>query len=674
VALDKRKAIQRATALIQEGQFQKAIADYEAILKTDPSDPTLYNALGDLYARVGSSSEAVARYLKLIEALRAEGLRYRAIALYKKIIKLDPDNLDALLACADLYAEEGLRAEAKHQYLSTAERALKLGFDKIGLEVYERLSRIEPGDPSIAAKLALLLARDGRRPEAAELLGRLAMEARAKGRHDDARLLYQQMAETCPEMFAGWYCLGRLEFESGRLREAEAHLRRASEIDASSPLPHLLLGHLYRQEGRRDAARASWQALLRRDPGHLEARHLLGQLYLSEGETDAAVREFDAVAESVAGSGDLERAIAVLGELGPAADHPLIQERLGGLLARSERLPEAKAAYAKAAETHRAGGRNDEHERLLRCIAALDPLDPDDSADEESLSKSTIDDDVPVVVLDESPHPGGTTLSAVTSQESEAGWSHAESSVADDEGPWVLDLEERGDLRLVQAEDDGDRPAATAAASHGDRLETRPEDVPAIDRPDNAEMLSALLAEFERDEEARQAEGGDTGTVEIPGDPSRTRPSGRTIEAADAHFQLGMAYREMGLLDDAIGEFRRSAADERLTCHARHMIGRCLLAKGHPDAAIREFAAGLSIAGRPAEEYLAIKCDLATAHQSAGNLASAKAILRELEAESPSYRTVASRVMRLRAQLERGGAGCGAAEPGIDGARGKESS
>ena len=51
MSLDKRKAIQRATALIQQGRLDKAIAEYEAILGADPSDPSLYNALGDLYAQ-----------------------------------------------------------------------------------------------------------------------------------------------------------------------------------------------------------------------------------------------------------------------------------------------------------------------------------------------------------------------------------------------------------------------------------------------------------------------------------------------------------------------------------------------------------------------------------------------------------------------------------------------
>jgi len=660
VILDKRKATQRATALVQDGQLQQAIVEYEAILRADPSDPSLYNTLGDLHARIGSIAEAIACYLRLIEALRADGLRSRAIALYKKIVKLEPHNLDALLACADLYAEEGLQAEAKHQYLSAAERALKLGFDKMAMELYDRLSRMQPGDPSIAARLAALLARDGRRSEAAELLGRLAMEARTNGRPDDARLLYEQMVETCPQMSAGWYCLGRLEFEIGRLREAEEHLRRASEIDASSPLPHLLLGHLYRQQGRGDSAKAAWQALLQRDPEHMEARHLLGQLCLSEGEIEAAVREYDAVAGSLTDSGEPDRAIALLAELGPAADHPLIQERLGELFARSERLPEAKAAYARAAELQRLVGRDAEYRRVLRRTLVLDP---DDSQVAAALAEGPVGEGVPVVVLDGPVPPAGPSIVAAGPSDTEATWSQEGAREADEATHWIIEVEDQSDLRLHQVTDEGSEPAR--ADFDGDRGagEIEPAEPQGVESPEGVEAVPALLAEIERDEATAQGHG----------DPERSFPMGRSIETADAHYNLGMAYREMGLLDDAIAEFRRSAVDERFRVVAHHMVGRCLLAKGKPEAAIHEFTVGLSIAGRPSEEYLPIKYDMAIAYQSIGNLSTAKTILRELDAESPSFRDVRPKLMKLSAQLEGGAVDHRTGRQTTDGARGKGS-
>jgi len=137
--------------------------------------------------------------------------------------------------------------------------------------------------------------------------------------------------------------------------------------------------------------------------------------------------------------------------------------------------------------------------------------------------------------------------------------------------------------------------------------------------------------------------------------PDADHPIDRSPETCEAHYQLGMAYRELGLVDEAIEEFRRSAADERLTLLACDMVGLCLLAKGDAEAAIHQLNKGLSMAGRPVEEYRGIKYSLATAHELIGDLEMAASILRDLAAESPSFRDVKDRVRKLREKLGLGG-------------------
>ena len=146
-------------------------------------------------------------------------------------------------------------------------------------------------------------------------------------------------------------------------------------------------------------------------------------------------------------------------------------------------------------------------------------------------------------------------------------------------------------------------------------------------------------------------------------------PIDRSPETCEAHYQLGMAYRELGLVDEAIEEFRRSAADERLTLLACDMVGLCLLAKGDGEAAIHELNKGLSMAGRPVEEYRGIKYSLAIAHQSIGDLETAASILRDLEAGSPSFRDVKDRLRKLRENLGLGGSLSALPEGSLDATR-----
>jgi tetratricopeptide (TPR) repeat protein len=654
VSFEKRKAIQNATTLTQQGWYDKAIAEYEAILSADPSDHSLYNTLGDLHVRIGSMPEAIAYYQKLFAVLRSEGLFHRAIAVCKKIIKLDPNNISELAACADLYAEEGFRAEAKHQYLLAAERSLKLGFDEQALDAYERLIRLEPGDTGRAAKLASLLEREGRRSEAANLLGRLAEEVRMRGQLDEARLLYRQMVEIAPQIFTGWYCLGRIEFELGQFQEAKEALRRAAKVDADSPLPHLLLGQLYEQQMQPDHAKAAWRALLRCEPNHQEAHHRLGLLYLNEGDTEAAVREFDAAARSLSHSGELERAIALLGGLGAAAEHPLIQERLGELLERSGRPAEAEAAFRCAAQVRLASGSVEEGQRMLTQLPALEPEDHDAVAGSPT---GPITENRFMSFEPEERHSSAPSTPTGRSFASEAPTSPEQAGEPAEEILQILEEADQEDRTVLRTRDESAEgsPAPLGTIEHyldqGMEAEAR-----ALLRrlvasePGNVEAarrLSLLESEALTD--------GAAGPPETTGVQSDDiHPIDRSPETCEAHYRLGVAYREMGLLDDAIAEFRRSAADDRLTLPACNMVGLCLLAKGVTEAAIHELGRGLSMVGRPVEEYHGIKYDLATAYQSIGDLTTAVAILRDLRTENPSFRDVKSRVRELEGRLADG--------------------
>jgi tetratricopeptide (TPR) repeat protein len=138
---------------------------------------------------------------------------------------------------------------------------------------------------------------------------------------------------------------------------------------------------------------------------------------------------------------------------------------------------------------------------------------------------------------------------------------------------------------------------------------------------------------------------------EPSGEQDAGSPADSSPEACEAYYQLGVTYREMGMLDGAIAEFRRSSLDARLALRARTMVGLCLLAKGDAEAAIDELSRALSILGRPPKEYQAAKYDLATAYQAIGILNAALAILRCLQKESPALRDMEHRVLKLKGHL-----------------------
>ena len=167
MAFDKRKALQNALAYTQQGKWDRAIAEYQSILRADPRDVTVYNNLGDLFARAGKTADAIEQYLKLGELYRADGLSVKAIAVYKKIAKLDPARTEAYLACADLYWEQGLLGEAKIQMATVVEHYSKAGDTAKLVDAYKRLVQFDPTNSAVVVRLADTLLRDGKREAAA---------------------------------------------------------------------------------------------------------------------------------------------------------------------------------------------------------------------------------------------------------------------------------------------------------------------------------------------------------------------------------------------------------------------------------------------------------------------------------------------------------------------------
>ena len=151
--------------------------------------------------------------------------------------------------------------------------------------------------------------------------------------------------------------------------------------------------------------------------------------------------------------------------------------------------------------------------------------------------------------------------------------------------------------------------------------------------PDASAALSDIFAEFKEDVEE---------TTDQAEDP-------------DTHYNLGVAFKEMGLLDEAIGELQK-------VCHAINegkqfsqviqaytWLAHCLMEKGAPQAAVRWYESALKIPGIAEESRLAVYYDLASAHEASGDRKAALDDLMKVYGSNIDYRDVAERIKTLRA-------------------------
>jgi tetratricopeptide (TPR) repeat protein len=119
-------------------------------------------------------------------------------------------------------------------------------------------------------------------------------------------------------------------------------------------------------------------------------------------------------------------------------------------------------------------------------------------------------------------------------------------------------------------------------------------------------------------------------------------------EDYDTHFNLGLAYREMGLLDEAIGEFQLSAKSPEYLVESASMIGACFMEKGLPEQGVEWYARALTAPGLPLEMELGLRYELGRAQEAAGNAEAALASFSEVLAINPAFRDIMDRVSKLR--------------------------
>ena len=228
-------------------------------------------------------------------------------------------------------------------------------------------------------------------------------------------------------------------------------------------------------------------------------------------------------------------------------------------------------------------------------------------------------------------------------------------------GEFVADLEESlGDDFLPTAPAPQRVPAsapsgsvAVAAAAPAPAL-AKPAAAPATKAKPKPEPIPAVAASAQQ---AAVAEGR-TDLIqmfdELKGELEEETTTTAAEEDPETHYNLGVAFREMGLLDEAIGELQKVCQIvEKGHAFAQMMqtytwLAQCFLEKGVPEAAIRWYEKALKMSSLDEDTRIALHYELASAYETANNRGAALSHFLEVYGSNIDYRDVAERIKALK--------------------------
>jgi tetratricopeptide (TPR) repeat protein len=169
VSIDRAKVLQTAQKYLAKGQLDRAIAEYNKLVKDQPKDARILLKVGDIYARKGDTAEASSTYHQVANLYADQGFFLKAVAVYKQILKLDANQIEALRRLGEMYEMLSLVSDALSTYevlVTVLERA---GKREDALEVMAQMTRLDPKNVAVCIRYAEALSKAERIEEAAEV-------------------------------------------------------------------------------------------------------------------------------------------------------------------------------------------------------------------------------------------------------------------------------------------------------------------------------------------------------------------------------------------------------------------------------------------------------------------------------------------------------------------------
>ena len=578
-----------ARGLEQKEEWQKALDLYikaiDRMSDEDVPDIGLFNRAGDLATRTGASAQAVSFYERAVDYYVEAELPNNAIAICKKVMRNLPDRYTIHLKIGQIRAAQGFITDARASFITYAERVQAFGDMDEAFRALIEFVDLAPDDYEIRQLLAAQLGQHDRMSEAVQQLVGVHQIMMRRGMVEEAAQVEAQIQEMDPTAsleaapMAGVTSgaddgLGGVGFEKptagepGVPGEIEAggleiggDEEEAVEVDTGGLSIDLEAADEKEEEAVMDLP------LLSFDDDEEEAVEAPAE-ELPEIEVGLEGLDDESVAEEAVEAA-VEESVAEAKAEEAASDHDSLAATgnfLGAIEALSaivEAEPDDQNHHQRMVEyafrSNDSGALAEAYLGLAECLQR---------AGQETRAKAVFEQALSTDPTNERAKAALGQLGGETAAEAAQEVSSAESYV--DLGSMLLGDEEEKSTRFVVAYEE---PTGDESAD-----------------------FQRMLSQFR--EKVSENIGADDAT---------------------AHYDLSTAFKEMGLLDEAIAEYQqalRASADHLPTYE---LLGQTFLEKSEPEAALRSLTRALDAPYDVEDELMGIYYYLGMAYEAVGN-------------------------------------------------------
>jgi len=680
---DRAKIEALAEKYIKKEKYEEAIVEYQKLLSGEEQDVQVWNIVGDLFIKANKKGKAVAEFKKIAAHFEEKGIFTKSIAIYKRISRLAPDDLKTLKKLADLYCDRGFVSEAKAMYSNLAEKLTKKNEPKDAVEIYKILLKLDSDDVESRLNLAELFIEANQVDqaveelnEAAEFKMRMNILKEAGEILKKARSLKKDHPRTLENMID-------LFKQEKKKKEALKLVNEILKKDRENLKALYLLGSLCFEDKELKKAEEIFKKILSIQPKEVEARVRLGRIHIQNNKHDKALELYLPLVDTLIKKHKEDKAVGLLGLILTAKkDHIPALEKLASIYREKNQKKSYEIVARRLMKEYQKKKMKDKIAALEKELADFQPEEKKAEPIPMKASSEIVEPEPAIPeAAEEAPsdfvaknlekadrliHQGLISNAKriledlkmkfpddmqISEKIKELG--AISSQVTEEE---IIEQVEKGAEKNTKLFEEGEK--LTSAEIFADT-----DIVPLVSQETGEKRYFDLSRQLEEELEAikhifYQQTKGDTTVVEkelssIVSD-FKTKVDEK-IGTADleARYNLGIAYLEQDLIDDAVKEFMLASQEKKWEIESFTNLGECHKRKNEFNEAIKWYEKALKLVGMESIQAYALKYELASLYEAKKESDKALLLFGEVLEWNPEYGDVMARIRSIEKQVSK---------------------